>query len=86
MARRLLQVSLLTVAIGLGATAAAQADCEGDLEQLEQAYKAPNLTAPAGAALDEAKVKAVAALKKDDDNTCHAAVTEGMSKAGLTMK
>ena len=77
---------LLTAAIGIAATSAARADCESDLKQLEHAFTTPNLAAPAKAALDAAKTKAVAALKKDDDKTCHAAVAEGLSKAGLKMK
>jgi hypothetical protein len=36
----------------------------------------------ATAALDEAKTKAVAALRKDDDDTCHNAIAAGLKKAG----
>lgn len=82
----LIKGAVLTAAIALAATSAARADCESDLKQLENAFATPNLAAPAKAALDEAKVKAVAALKKDDDKTCHAAVAEGLSKAGVKMK
>ena len=86
MTHSLIKAALLTAAVGLAATTAARADCESDLKQLEHAYTTPNLAAPAKTALDEAKVKAVAALKKDDDKTCHAAVAEGLSKAGIKMK
>lgn len=86
MTRSLITAALLTAAVGLAATTAARADCESDLKQLEHAFTTPNLAAPAKTALDEAKVKAVAALKKDDDKTCHAAVAEGLSKAGIKMK
>jgi hypothetical protein len=82
----LIKAALLTAAIGLAATSAARADCESDLKQLEHAFTTPNLAASAKTALDEAKVKAVAALKKDDDKSCHTAVAEGLSKAGIKMK
>jgi hypothetical protein len=80
------KAALLAVVLATGLAGVARADCESDLIQLEGAFKSPNLTAPAKAALDDAKVKAVGALKKDDDNSCHSAVAEGMRKAGLTMK
>jgi len=44
------------------------------------------LTADAKAALDDAKTKAVSAFKKDDDPTCHKAIAEGMTEAGITLK
>jgi hypothetical protein len=81
-----LKIIALSVAIGVAVAGAAQADCESDLIQLEQAYKAPNLTTDGKAALDDSKEKALAAFKKDDDAACHKAVAEGMSKAGLAMK
>jgi hypothetical protein len=77
---------LLSAAAFLAAAGVARADCEADLVQLEQAYKAPNLTGEAKNALDGAKAKAVSALKKDDDATCHKVIAEGMSKAGMTLK
>jgi hypothetical protein len=86
MRHNLLKIATLSVALGLAATGAARADCESDLIQLEQAYKAPDLTAASKAALDDAKVKALAAFKKDDDATCHKAIAEGLTKAGMTMK
>lgn len=79
-----LKLLLLSATIGLVATHAARADCESDLLQLEAAYKTPNLSAAATAALDAAKTTAVAALKKDDDAKCHVAVTESLAKAGIT--
>jgi len=85
MTHRVLRIAALSLLIGLAAAGAAKADCEGDLFQLENAYKAPNLSADAKAALDEAKTKAVAALKKDDDEACHKAVKEGLTTAGLPM-
>ena len=86
MTQSLIKTAILAAAIGIAATSAARADYESDLKQLEHAFTTPNLAAPAKAALDVAKTKAVAALKKDDDKTCHAAVAEGLSKAGLKMK
>lgn len=86
MTHSLIKAALLTAAVGLAATTAARADCESDLKQLEHAFTTPNLATPAKTALDEAKVKAVAALKKDDDKTCHTAVAEGLGKAGIKMK
>jgi uncharacterized protein YegL len=86
MTRNRLTRALLSVTIGIVAIGTARADCESDLVQLEQAYKAPNLTASGRAALDQAKTKAVAALKKDDDATCHTAIVDAMTKAGLTLK
>ena len=82
----LVKVILLSATIGMAATTVARADCESDLLQLEAAFKTPNLTPVQTAALNEAKTKAVAALKKDDDKTCTAAITEGMTKAGQKMK
>ena len=86
MTRSMITAALLTAAIGLAATTAARANCESDLKQLEQAFATPKLASTAKAALDEAKVKAVAALKKDDDKTCHTAVADGLNKAGIKMK
>ena len=54
--------------------------------QLEAAIKAPNLTPVAKAALQDASVKSVAAMKKDDDSTCHKVIAEALSKAGMTLK
>ncbi len=86
MTHSLIKAALLTAAVGLAATTAARADCESDLKQLEHAFATPKLAASAKMALDEAKVKAVAALKKDDDKTCHASIADGLSKAGIKMK
>lgn len=85
MSKTLITLLLLSSSIGLAATSAARADCESDLIQLEKAFLTPNLAAPAKAALDDAKVKSVAALKKDDDKTCHQAILDGMTKAGLKL-
>jgi hypothetical protein len=86
MRHTLLKAVVLATAIGFVAMSAAKADCESDLLQLEKAYKTPNLTSAAKSALDDAKAKAVSALKKDDDATCHKAIAEALPKAGLKLK
>jgi hypothetical protein len=86
MTRNLVKLLLLGGALTIVTTDLALADCESDLVQLEQAYKTPALTAASKGALDTAKTGAVAALKKDDDATCHTAVADGIAKAGLKMK
>lgn len=80
------KLALIAAAIGLAATGAAQADCESDMIRLEAALKAPNVQAAGKAALDDARVKSVAAMKKDDDDTCHKVIVEALSKAGMTLK
>jgi hypothetical protein len=77
---------VVSALIGMGALGVARADCESDLIQLEQAYNTPKLTQAAKAALDDAKTKAVSALKKDDDASCHKAIAQALPKAGLTLK
>lgn len=86
MTRTVLKIALLAATFGIAATGIARADCESDMIQLEQAYKTPNLAAPAKAALDEAKTKSVEAMKKDDDTGCHKAIADALPKAGLTLK
>ena len=86
MTNHLVKIILLSATLGLAVTSIARADCESDLIQLEAAYKTPNLTPVQKAALDEAKTKAVVALKADNDKACNAAVVDGMTKAGLKMK
>jgi len=77
---------VVSALIGMGALGVARADCESDLIQLEQAYKTPRLTEAAKATLDDAKTKAVSALKKDDDASCHKAIAQAFPKAGLALK
>jgi hypothetical protein len=77
---------LLLCGVTIATSNVALADCESDLVQLEQAYKTPALSATAKAVLDAAKTSAVAALKKDDDATCHKAVADGLAKSGVNMK
>lgn len=80
------KIAFLAVALLIATAAIARADCESDLIQLQDAYKAPSLTAYGKAALDEAKSKAVSALKKDEDAACHKAIAEAMTKAGLKLQ
>jgi len=80
------KIAFLAVAVLKATATIARADCESDLIQLQDAYKAPNLTADGKAALDEAKSKAVSALKKDEDAACHKAIAEAMTKAGLKLQ
>jgi hypothetical protein len=80
------KIAVLAVALLTATAAIARADCESDLIQLQDAYKAPSLTADGKAALDEAKSKAVSALKKDEDAACHKAIVEAMTKAGLKLQ
>jgi hypothetical protein len=80
------KIAFLAVAVLIATAEIARADCESDLIQLQDAYKAPNLTADGKAALDEAKSKAVSALKKDADAACHKAIAEAMTKAGLKLQ
>lgn len=84
MTRSALLFVLSVGAIGLTATAAA-ADCESDMIQLETAMKKSNLSADAKAAFDDARVKSVTAMKKDDDTACHKAIGDAMTKAGITL-
>lgn len=86
MTNNLMKILLISATIGIAGTTVAWADCESDLLQLEAAFKTPNLTPVQKTALEEAKTKAVAALKLDNDKTCNTAVVEGMTKAGLKMK
>ena len=85
MDRKTLVLLLVAGAAGLDTTAA-RADCESDMVQLETALKAPKLTPEAKAALDDARVKSVAAMKKDDDVTCHKVISDALPKAGMTLK
>ena len=80
------KIAVLAVALLAATAAIARADCESDLIQLQDAYKAPSLTADGKAALDEAKSKAVSALRKDEDAACHKAIAEAMTKAGLKLQ
>ena len=85
MNRSAMILALAAMTIGAG-TVVARADCESDMNQLEVALKAPKLSADAKAALDDARVKSVAAMKKDDDATCHKVIADALPKAGMALK
>jgi hypothetical protein len=85
MIRSTLCAALVLLAADAGLSMA-RADCESDMVQLEQALKAPKLSADAKAALDDARVKSVAAMKKDDDEACHKVIADALPKAGMTLK
>jgi hypothetical protein len=86
MRHALMKTAFISAAVLFAAAGVARADCEGDMFQLEQAMKTPNLSADGKASLDDAAAKATAAMKKDDDTACHQAIADGMSRAGLTLK
>lgn len=78
-------LALATIVLGSGLSLA-RADCESDMIQLETALKSPTLTPTGKAALQDASVKSVAAMKKDDDDACHKAIAEALPKAGMSLK
>ena len=86
MKTRTLTAALLAMTFGTVLAGAARADCESDMIQLEQAMKAPNQTPAIKTAFDDAKAKSVAAMHKDDDTGCHAAIADAMGKAGMKLK
>ncbi|GLS21853.1 hypothetical protein GCM10007874_48700 [Labrys miyagiensis] len=81
-----IRIALASAFACLAATTIARADCESDMNQLEKALQTPNLSTAAKAALEEAKTRSVAALKKDDDAACHKAIETGLKKAGIPMQ
>lgn len=81
-----LKLALVGAALGLASTGVARADCESDMIQLEAALKAPDVSKDGKAALDDARVKSVAAMKKDDDDACHKVIADALPKAGMTLK
>ena len=73
----------LIAAAFLTLSAAARADCETDMAQLDQVLKTPSLIADARKALLAAKKQAVAAVKTDDDATCNKVITAALKQAGV---
>jgi hypothetical protein len=82
----IVRIIALSAGLSVAALGSARADCESDMDQLDQAMKASTLTPEGKAALQDAKAKAVAAVKKDDDAACNKAIAEAMAKAGMKMK
>ena len=75
--------STLIAAVLLTLSAAARADCETDMAQLDQVLKTSSLTTDARKALLAAKKQAVAAVKTDDDVTCNKVITAALKQAGV---
>jgi ATP/maltotriose-dependent transcriptional regulator MalT len=76
-------VSATIAAALLAISATAYADCEADMAQLDQVLKSPGLSANGKAGLLEAKKKAVAAVKTDDDATCNKVIMAAIKQAGV---
>lgn len=85
MLRSALIIALAVTATGF-ATVTARADCESDMLQLEKALATSKLSAEAKAALDDARLKSVAAMKTDDDAACHKVIADALPKAGMALK
>lgn len=83
MFQRSIRNSTLIAAVLLTLSAAARADCETDMAQLDQVLKAPSLTTDARKALLAAKKQAIAAVKTDDDVTCNKVITAALKQAGV---
>ena len=71
MSQRSIRCSAIIAAALLSVAAAARADCEADMAQLDQVLKNPSLSAAGRTGLLEAKKKAIAAVKTDDDAACN---------------
>ncbi len=69
--------------VGILSSSAAFADCEADLGLLETAMAAPNLSADLKAEMTKAGEAGGAAMRKDDDETCHKVVMDILAKAGV---
>lgn len=76
-------LSFLAISIAILTSTAAFADCEADLGLLEKAMAAPNLSADLKAEMTKAGEAGGAAMRKDDDETCHKVVMEVLAKAGV---
>ncbi len=70
-------------AVLLSVTAAARADCQADIAQLDLLLKNPSLSANGKTDLLEAKKKAIAAVKTDDDATCNKVIVAATKQAGV---
>ena len=78
-------ISFVAIALSFGilTASAAYADCEADLGLLETAMAAPNLTPDLKAEMTKAGEAGSAAMRKDDDETCHKVVMDVLAKAGV---
>ena len=77
-----LKSAFMAITITLAASSYAQADCEADLLQLEDALAKPDLTADNKTVLETAGEKASTALRKDDDDVCHTIVMDALAATG----
>lgn len=78
-----IEFSATVAAALLVISATARADCEADMAQLDQALKNSGLSSVGKAGLLEAKTKAVAAVKTDDDATCNKVIVAAIKQAGV---
>lgn len=78
-------VVALIAFLGAASMGVARADCEDDMVKLDEAMKTQTLTQDQKTVLQDAKKKAVAAVKKDDDETCNKVISEAMTKVGLKL-
>lgn len=83
MSQKFTPCAAIIAAALLSVAAAARADCEADMVQLDQVLKNPSLSATAKTALLEAKKKAIAAVKTDDDATCNKVIVAAIKQAGV---
>ncbi|SDR62240.1 hypothetical protein SAMN05519103_07787 [Rhizobiales bacterium GAS113] len=83
MSHRSGKLIMLLAFTGLASIGTARADCEADMAQLDQAAKGSAFTAKAKTILEDARKKAIEAVKKDDDETCNKVITDAMMRAGV---
>ena len=76
-------IAALTLSFSIASSTIAFADCEADLVVLETAMAAPNLSADRQAEMTKAGEAGAAAMRKDDDETCHKVVMDVLAKAGV---
>jgi hypothetical protein len=83
MFQRSIRNPALIAATLLSVCTTARADCEADMAQLDQVLKSPGLSADAKQGMLEAKRKAIAAVKTDDDATCNRVIVAAIKQAGV---
>ena len=75
-------IAFVAFALSFMTSTVAFADCEADLGLLETAMATPNLSADLKAEMAKAGEAGGAAMRKDDDETCHKIVMDVLAKAG----
>ncbi len=83
MSNQAVRVPVLITAVLLSISAIARADCETDMAQLDEVLKSPSLSADGKKGLLDAKKKAIAAVKTDDDATCNKVIVAAIKQAGV---